>query len=350
MEEAVASTQSEGPDLGFPLGGWLGTVDYDGRFRFGCFPHLLIYLHQSRQWIEVGGDWLSTQRRAALPTPSQGFGRWEQSMTSEEFEARVQKAQRRIAAGEIYQVNLAHRFRCPIQENDLSELYERLRASSPAPMSAYLKQKDREILSSSPELFLRFSGSAVETRPIKGTRPRFADSKADLLSAHELQHSEKELAELIMITDLLRNDLGQVCEIGGVKVDALAQLESLSQVHHLVSTISGTLASDVSQVEALARAWPGGSITGAPKLKAKEVIAELETVSRGLYTGSIGYFGFNEESQFNIVIRSLVREEGYLSYHVGAGIVADSNPQQEYQETLDKARGIQIALAGLMEN
>jgi anthranilate/para-aminobenzoate synthase component I len=202
----------------------------------------------------------------------------------------------------------------------------------------------REVLSSSPETFLRISGSGIETRPIKGTRPRFPDAAEDRRSAYELQTSPKEIAELVMITDLLRNDLGQVCEFGSVAVDEMLQLETLEQVHHLVSTVSGRLRDDVGPVDALAACFPGGSITGAPKKRAMEIISELEKGPRGLYCGAMGYLGYNGESQFSIAIRTMVREGGKLSFHAGAGIVADSDPLKEYEETLHKAAGIRMAL------
>jgi para-aminobenzoate synthetase component 1 len=182
------------------------------------------------------------------------------------------------------------------------------------------------------------------TRPIKGTRPRFKDDEADQASARELLNSEKENAELIMITDLERNDLGKVCEFGSVRVADMLSLEKLEHVYHLVSTVTGTLREDVDQLGALAACFPGGSITGAPKKRAMEIIDELETMPRGLYTGAVGYLGFNGESQFNIPIRTLVRDGNSLHYHVGAGIVADSDPDEEFEETLHKAKGIKLAI------
>ncbi len=189
------------------------------------------------------------------------------------------------------------------------------------------------------------SGSVVETRPIKGTSPRFTDPERDNLSAYELMTSPKENAELVMITDLLRNDLGQVCEFGSVRVDELLSIERLQHVYHLVSTVRGQIRSELDHLDVLQSCLPGGSITGAPKLRAMQVIDALEPVERGLYTGVVGYLGFNGESQFNIAIRSLIREGQRLSYHVGAGIVADSCPRKEYEETLIKAEGIRRALA-----
>jgi anthranilate/para-aminobenzoate synthase component I len=186
-------------------------------------------------------------------------------------------------------------------------------------------------------------GRSIETRPIKRPRPRFRDPELDSRSAFELQTSEKEIAELVMITDLLRNDLGRFCEFGSVTVTEMLKHERLEQVHHLVSTVTGQLRAGADQLDALQSCFPGGSITGAPKKRAMEIIAELESVPRGLYTGAIGYLGFNSESQFNIAIRTLVREGGTLHYGVGAGIVADSIPEMEYEETLQKAEGLRLA-------
>ena len=211
-------------------------------------------------------------------------------------------------------------------------------------MAAYLNLDGREILSSSPETFLTISGRGIETRPIKGTRPRFHDPDEDRRSAYELQTSPKEIAELVMITDLLRNDLGQVCEFGSVEVAEMLRLETLAQVHHLVSTVTGTLRTDVDALAAIAACFPGGSITGAPKKRAIEIIRELEGTSRGVYCGAIGWLGYNGECSLNIAIRTLVRRGERLTYQVGAGIVADSEPENEYEETLHKAAGIRLAI------
>ena len=181
-----------------------------------------------------------------------------------------------IAAGDIYQVNLSQAFEAEVSGGSLFGLYETLRDASPAPMAAWLALDGREVLCSSPESFLKISGRGIETRPIKGTRPRFADPDEDRRSAYELQTSAKEIAELVMITDLLRNDLGQVCEFGSVEVSEMLQLESLAQVHHLVSTVTGTLRPDIDAIDALAACFPGGSITGAPKKRAMEIIREIE--------------------------------------------------------------------------
>jgi para-aminobenzoate synthetase component 1 len=272
----------------------------------------------------------------------------ESNLTRAEFIAAVERAQRYIRTGDIYQVNLSHRLTaaCP----SAWELFQKLAVVSPAPFSAFLdcdggsRHSRFQLASSSPEQFLRMSGSHIVTRPIKGTRPRAADATRDAQLAYELQTSAKELAELVMITDLLRNDLGKVCEYGSVRTPEIAKLEKFAQVQHLVSTVEGRLRPDVTHFAALASAFPGGSITGAPKFRALEIIDELEPVSRGPYCGCIGYLGFNRESQLNIAIRTAICKDGRAHFNVGAGIVADSNAEAEYEETLAKAAGFLAAL------
>jgi para-aminobenzoate synthetase component I len=277
-----------------------------------------------------------------------------------EFLAAVECAQRYIRAGDIYQVNLSQRLAVSCDFSGLPrrsalakpgwELFQRLSMVSPAPFSAFLDCDDGrrhcrfQIASSSPELFLRLSGSQIITRPIKGTRPRDADPTRDAQLAYELQTSAKELAELVMITDLLRNDLGKVCEFGSVQTPELARLERFAQVQHLVSTVEGRLRKNVTHLAALASCFPGGSITGAPKFRAMEIINELEPIARGPYTGALGYLGFNRESQLSIIIRAAIYHKRTAYFHVGAGIVADSNPEAEYEETLAKAAGFLAAL------
>jgi para-aminobenzoate synthetase component I len=271
------------------------------------------------------------------------------NLTRAEFLAAVERVQRYIRAGDIYQVNLSQRLAASCEISGW-ELFEKLIAVSPAPFSAFLDCDDGsrrcrlQIASSSPEQFLRISGSHIVTRPIKGTRPRDADPTRDAQLAYELQTSAKELAELVMITDLLRNDLGKVCEYGSVQVPELAKLEKFAQVQHLVSTVEGRLRNDVTHFAAFASCFPGGSITGAPKFRAMEIIDELEPISRGPYCGAIGYLGFNRESQLSITIRTAVCVAEKIYFNVGAGIVADSNPGAEYDETLAKAAGFLAAL------
>jgi para-aminobenzoate synthetase component 1 len=280
---------------------------------------------------------------------SRRAGRLQSNLSRDEFLGRVERAQRYIRAGDIYQVNLSQRLTAPYRSSGW-ELFERLSSVSPAPFSAYLDCDDGtprgrfQIASSSPELFLRLSGSHIQTKPIKGTRPRDPDPTRDAQLAYELQTSAKELAELVMITDLLRNDLGKVCEFGSVQVPELARLERFAQVQHLVSTVEGQLRHEVTHFAALASSFPGGSITGAPKFRAMEIIDELESLARGPYCGCHGYLGFNRESQLSITIRSAVCQAGLVHFNVGAGIVADSNPEAEYEETLAKAAGFLNAL------
>ncbi|MFM1943107.1 MAG: hypothetical protein RI897_2089 [Verrucomicrobiota bacterium] len=258
------------------------------------------------------------------------------SMSRESYLRAVVTAQSYIRSGDIYQVNISHRLSRPWR-GDSWGLYRQLSSLSPAPFGAWMDFGDYGLVSSSPELFMLMSGGRVETRPIKGTRPRDADPVRDAQLSYELQSSDKERAELLMITDLLRNDLGRVCDYGTVRVPDLLRLERYAQVQHLVSTVEGQLRSDVSHFQALAACFPGGSITGAPKIRAMQIIDELEPVSRGPYTGALGYLGFNRESQLSIAIRVALVREGIAYYHAGAGIVADSDPVAEYEETLVKA-------------
>jgi para-aminobenzoate synthetase component I len=290
--------------------------------------------------------------RKLLPLPGERVGARAgvvSNFSRADFLSAVERAQRYIRAGDIYQVNLSQRLaaRCDISG---WELFQRLGAVSPAPFSAFMDCEDGmrhcrfQIASSSPEQFLRLSGSHIRTRPIKGTRPRAADPTRDAQLAYELQTSAKELAELVMITDLLRNDLGKVCEFGSVQTPELARLERFAQVQHLVSTVEGRLRKDVTHLAALAACFPGGSITGAPKFRAMEIIDELEPVTRGPYCGCHGYLGFNRESQLSITIRTAVCKDRLAYFNVGAGIVADSNPEAEYEETLAKAAGFLAAI------
>lgn len=261
------------------------------------------------------------------------------------FLAGVRAAQRLIRQGDVYQVNIARRWEAG-EVDDAWGLYRRMSGCSPAPCAAFLGAGSFGIASTSPESFLRMDGPAVETRPIKGTRPRGEDAWSDAVLARELRASGKEAAELTMITDLLRNDLGRVCTFGSVRVPELARLEAFAQVQHLVSTVTGRLRSGVTHLRALESCFPGGSITGAPKFRAMQVIDELEPVARGPYTGCLGYLGFNRQSHLSIVIRSAVVRGGRARFHAGAGIVADSDPESELEETDFKARGFLRATAG----
>lgn len=341
---------SEKQQAGSP-GGLFGWVGFDGHYVLGLYSHALLYDHSRDEWFETGNisqkliSWPSETAPLPVENPPPRLS-FQPRVSRAEFMDQVRQAQEYIRAGDIYQVNLAYPWQAEWQAGgSLLPLYERLRQVSPAPHAAYMSQAGTTLLSASPELFLKMSGNSIATHPIKGTRPRFPDDTArDEASARELLACEKERAELLMITDLERNDLGQICEFGSVRVPELWRVESFAQVYHLVSTVTGTLRQEISHVQALRACFPGGSITGAPKKRALEIIRELEPCPRGIYTGAVGYFGFDGESQWNIVIRTVVQEGDSLHFHTGAGIVADSVPEKEWEETLHKASGILTAL------
>ncbi len=255
----------------------------------------------------------------------------------------VERVQDHIAAGDVYQVNISQRLRIRWDGDPLA-LYLRLRRVNPAPYSAYLRFPEAAILSASPELFLRLEGGRVVTRPIKGTRPRHPDPALDQALRRELVESVKDRAELLMIVDLERNDLGKVCLPGSVQVPELYTVESHPGVHHLVSAVTGRLAPGRGVADLLRATFPGGSITGAPKVRAMEIIEELEPVRRGVYTGAIGCLSFDGSLVLNVAIRTFVHRRGWLTLHAGGGVVADSIPEMEYMETLHKAAGLLRAL------
>ncbi|MEI6035562.1 MAG: anthranilate synthase component I family protein [Verrucomicrobiae bacterium] len=324
---------------GCPDGAAIGCVAFDGTFHFGFYDRPHVFLPGSGRWKNPPKeyDFFPEDARTALDFRSR--------VERTDFLAMVVAAQEYIASGDIYQVCLSHPFEAPADQPGAWRFFERLRQCSPAPYSAFLDFAEFRVASASPECFLRMSGRAISTSPIKGTRPRRSSPSHDELSAQDLVTSPKEIAELVMITDLERNDLGQVCEFGSVKVTELLRLERYRQVFHLVSTVEGKLREEVSHVRALRECFPGGSISGAPKKRAIEVLRELEPFPRGLYTGAIGYFGYHGESQFSIAIRTAIFEPGRTSFHAGAGIVTDSLPEHEWQETLDKASGLLLAAA-----
>jgi para-aminobenzoate synthetase component 1 len=259
------------------------------------------------------------------------------------YEAAVRRAVEYIHAGDCFQVNLSQRLLHPADRRPL-ELYRRLRERNPAPFAGYFDLGEFVLASASPERFLRVENGGVETRPIKGTRPRGATAAEDVRLARELLHSAKDRAENVMIVDLMRNDLGRVCTYGSVSVPAVCRLETYEHVHHLVSVVHGRLRPGLTAVELLRAAFPGGSVTGAPKVRAMEIIAELEPTARGPYCGSLGYIGFDGSMDTNILIRTFTAGRGWLQFPVGGGVVADSRPADEYDETLHKAEGMLRAL------
>ncbi|MCC6160528.1 MAG: aminodeoxychorismate synthase component I [Deltaproteobacteria bacterium] len=267
----------------------------------------------------------------------------EADLTAEEYQDRVTRALRHIVDGDIYQVNLAVRFQSPWRGEPF-DLYRRLRHFTPSRYGAYLESESAHIISASPELFLRVAGSKIQTRPIKGTRRRTGDAELDADRLADLLASPKERAELSMIVDLERNDLGRVCEYGSVVVTDHAYVDELPTVFHTVSCVEGKLREGTRTAEVIRATFPGGSITGAPKIRAMTIIDDLEPVSRGPYTGAIGAFGFDGGLSLSIAIRTIVFAGGTASFHAGAGIVADSDPAAEYEEVLDKARAMAKAL------
>jgi para-aminobenzoate synthetase component I len=342
LRNLLARRKKDTRDTVHPRSGAVGYITYEGAFRFAWFPDISVL-------TENGSSKLWNERRMPVDSSSDSFSPWQSNQTREAFEARVTRAQEYIAAGDIYQVNLAQKFSTRFT-GDSYRLFEHLIARSPAPGAAFLDFGDRQILSASPEMFLRIRGRHITTRPIKGTRPRSRDPLRDEQLAFELQTDPKELAELIMITDLERNDLGRICEYGSVTVTQLVQLERYAQVFHLVSTIEGHLRPDIDALAAVRACIPGGSISGAPKRRACEIIAELEPCPRDIYTGLIGYFADNGDAAFSIAIRTMILDGEQLHFSVGSGITAGSIPSREYEETLHKAAGLRLALEAYQTN
>ncbi len=320
----------------------------------GIYDWAVVVDHETRQsWLVSAGRDARTEagwdRLVALfsdpPLPGSAFpqrapfqvtGPVSRNFDQAAYQRAFARIQGYIRAGDCYQVNLAQRFSAPVS-GDHWLAYQALRRLNPAPYSAYLNPPACRVLSSSPERFLEVKGGRVETKPIKGTRPRAAAPEADSALARELGESIKDRAENLMIVDLLRNDLGKVCAPGSVAVPRLFALESFATVHHLVSTVTGRLADGLDAVALLRASFPGGSITGAPKLRSMEIIEELEPNRRGVYCGAVGWLGFNGDMDSNIAIRTLVSSEGRMRFWAGGGIVADSQADAEYQECLDKA-------------
>jgi para-aminobenzoate synthetase component 1 len=305
-----------------------------------------------RRRAQARTDWALARlaRRTALPAFSAAID-VRPDLAPDRFRQMVRRTIDYIEAGDIYQANITQRFQAPLPAGfgetglDRLALYDALRRRNPATFAAFVDLGETAILSSSPERFLKVEGGRVETRPIKGTRPRGADPAEDAALARQLLASEKDRAENLMIVDLLRNDLGRVAKIGSVKVPVLFGLESYTTVHHLVSVVTAELAAGRSAVDLLRAAFPGGSITGAPKIRAMEIIAELEPTARGPYCGAIGYLAATGAMDTNIAIRTLLIDGARISFQVGGGIVADSDPEAEYQETLVKARALIETLA-----
>jgi para-aminobenzoate synthetase component 1 len=393
VDETVARFGIDSDDDGLPfVGGWMGYLAYEaGRFLehlpqqaqrdlelpfawFGLYDTLAIFDHLHQRW-HVAGVTLPAELAPNRPNLSERLDRLESLIAAaadqtpppltvestarpeiltnyDEYVRGVRRILEYIRAGDIYQANLTTRFSIPMP-NDSIDLYRSLRRCNPADYMAYLGCGDHQVLCSSPELFLKVEGDQVLTRPIKGTRARAGDAAADRAVVAELLASEKDLAELAMIVDLERNDIGRVCD--EVWVDWPPTVESYATVHHLVTDVRGRVGEescDVAQwaphaesvIDVLRATFPGGSITGAPKIRAMEIIDELEPVARGPYCGSIGYIGLDGRMAMNIAIRTMVIKDGRAYVHAGSGIVADSDPESEYRETMAKAKGMLSAL------
>ena len=346
-------------DLGFP----------DCYFCF--YDRVITYDHQEGRWYFSLTDFDATEDSLAIKTTEEQIRELEEEIlvglrntgvtrstpisaarpkaalesnfTREDYLRAIEKAKEYIFAGDIYQVNLSQRFHAKLPMGHY-QLYKKLRKINPAPFACYLNFDGVTIVSSSPERFLKVEGDRVQTRPIKGTRPRGKDDNEDRRLEEELLASKKDRAELNMIVDLERNDLGRVCDYGSVKVTEHAIAETYATVFHLVSTVEGKLLPRYNCIDLLKASFPGGSITGAPKIRAMEIIDELEPTARSVYTGSIGYLGFNDCIDLNIAIRTFLIKGDDVYFHVGGGIVADSTPEGEFDETLDKAKALIEAL------
>jgi anthranilate synthase component 1 len=265
------------------------------------------------------------------------------NLSRDVYESGVRTIKEHIAAGDIYQAVLSHRFEADVQADPLT-IYRALRHVNPSPYMYFIRMGKSAIVGSSPEMLVRVEGRNAVMHPIAGTRPRGRTEEEDLRLADELKRSEKERAEHVMLVDLGRNDLGRVCEFGSVRVPQYMGLERFSHVMHLVSTVEGRLADDRDHFDALVSTFPAGTVSGAPKIRAMQILAELEPTRRDLYAGAVGYIDFAGNLDFCIAIRTIALNDGVARVQVGAGIVADSNPAAEYEETRDKARALLQAI------
>ncbi len=305
---------------------------------------------RSRQflnWLENPPQRLQISKEAvSISTAPQfdvGLGEITSNFSATDYQRMIERAVDYIYAGDVFQVNLSQRLLCSAKSDSLT-LYLKLRRQNPAPYAGYFDLGEWQICSSSPECFLKVRDSKAETRPIKGTRGRFPLPEADLFTGDELKLSEKDRAENVMIVDLMRNDFSRVCQPDSVQVTQLCHVETYAHVKHLVSTVRGKLSPEATPLDLLRACFPGGSITGAPKIRAMEIIAELEPTARGAYCGSLGYVGFDGQMDSSILIRTITAGNGWWQIPVGGGIVAQSDPQQEYRETWHKAQGMISAI------
>lgn len=281
--------------------------------------------------------YLVKNKKAEKTRPLASTAGFSSNMTREAYLQMVTQAKEYISAGDIYQINLSQRLSIPVT-GDAFTLFQRLQETHPAPFASFMDFKEFQVVSNTPERLLKLTNGLLETEPIKGTRPRGKNPAQDLLMIEELKKSHKERAEHVMIVDLERNDLGRVSVPGSVEVTAFEAIHTYQHLHHMVTTIRSKLKPGTSPATALKACFPGGSVTGAPKIRAMEIINELEPCGRGIYTGGLGWMDFNGDMDFSMAIRTAMIKDGILSLHVGGGIVADSVPQEEYDETLLKAQ------------
>ncbi|KIP67569.1 aminodeoxychorismate synthase [Vibrio harveyi] len=327
----LAAKDLQTPDMAIGLYEWALVVDH--KLEKACVVG---------QNIEQAWQWLNSQS----PVDVEDFkliGDWQSNMTQASYASRFDRVQEYLLSGDCYQINLAQRFNASYQGSEW-QAYTKLEAANQAPFSAFIRIPHSAIVSVSPERFLELKDNVIETKPIKGTRPRSQNAELDQANAHDLQTAEKDQAENLMIVDLLRNDIGRVASPGSVHVPKLFDIESFPAVHHLVSTIRANLDPQYSAANLLRACFPGGSITGAPKVRAMQIIEELEPHRRSAYCGSIGYISRHGRMDTSITIRTLVAENNKLYAWAGGGVVADSDCASEYQETLDKLSKILPAL------
>ncbi|MDZ4788904.1 MAG: anthranilate synthase component I family protein [Blastochloris sp.] len=335
LENKLRDYQVVGCDQLHPPGAAVGYFTYEGSFHFRFYTHVEV--------LSADAVYIPTEelQGGASASPHE----WTTSHEREPYGIMVEAAQEFIREGNIYQVNLARSFSTQVRKWNGLDFFKALWHLTKAPYAGFLKFSDRELIAASPELFIGIQGREITTQPIKGTRPRGSTVMEDRQNALELATNTKEVAELVMITDLERNDLGAISEYGTVEVKELVRCRAYSHVFHLVSTITSRLRKEISPLQAVHRCFPGGSITGAPKKKAMEVIQQLEAEERGSYTGAFGYFGFDGSVQLGMTIRTCERKGEHLSFRVGSGITIDSDPVKEFEETNHKAKAMKDAYA-----
>lgn len=370
MSESHSAAPEDARHLPFH-GGWFVFLAYelaaeiepklklfpDARWPVACatrFPAAVIRNHQDGSiWLvsedselldDLAADIAALESLPELSSIPLGTSQEEDATR---YEGMVERVVRYIIDGDVFQANVSRPWITPVNENvEHWEIYAKLRRANPAPFAALVTWNEQAIISSSPERLVEIRGDAVQTRPIAGTRPRSDDPEKDRTLLEELIAHPKERAEHIMLIDLERNDLGRIAVPGSVEVNELMAIESYAHVHHIVSNVRAKRRADIRSTEVIAAVFPGGTITGCPKVRCMEIIAELEQAPRTAYTGSLGYFNRDGSGDFNILIRTLMRDHDTISFRAGAGIVADSIPAREVDETRAKARGMLLALSG----